>query len=775
MNEPNPAGGSDYVTSYTYDLLTHLTQLSMPRPTGTQTRTFVYDPTTQRLTSETHPESGTKTYAYNTDGTLATRIDAKGQKTVYSYDSYERLTMKQYYPNGTTEDPCQRVTTAYDQGTNGQGRRYTDTWGGATCAGNFTFIYTYGYTPGGLVTTKILSASRTAGNGTLAAAYTYDNESRVTSVAYPNPGTGQPSTTPYTYSFDAMGRPTGLTLNSATIVSSVQYNPADELLQWTYGGTQETLQYNSLLQLTQKGQIQYTYSANQNNGRIVSKSNDGGGGTVAYTYDSLNRLISASGTTGRGQSFDYDGFGNLTDKNVTAGYATSLHVVPDPTTNRLTTSSYSYDANGNLTYMSGAPVTNYNYDVENRLVSETGGDIYSYGPDNLRVYKKEPNGTERIFFFELTGELLAAYNPGSSFQSVLNNVYFGHRLIPPSGTFTDRLGSVNWSGGYFPYGEESSPTAEDTFKYATYYRDQTTGLDYAKHRYYSSILGRFLTPDPYKANNGGAGNPADPGSWNRYGYVGGDPVNFNDPGGTSACFDANGDNCGYPTDGMDCGDTWLTDASLVGPCEYGNDFLPGGGGNPHMTQQQWLAYIRQQLALAAAAVLASNLQRASSAAVPAFLQKTTECWAPAIPSAGSFAYTLDVTYQIESSTHAPMSGASLSGISVSEAFWAVSGNINPQDNPGTWAYGAPTGIQPNGTFTDYLSAGGLPPLTNPSGSALQTFRATGFLSNGIPIISQPLTVLGFGSPSSALYNTYGQNNVSINGFGLGTNPQTECH
>ena len=576
MNEPNPAGGSDYVTSYTYDLLTHLTQLSMPRPTGTQTRTFVYDPTTQRLTSETHPESGTKTYAYNTDGTLATRIDAKGQKTVYSYDSYERLTMKQYYPNGTTEDPCQRVTTAYDQGTNGQGRRYTDTWGGATCAGNFTFIYTYGYTPGGLVTTKILSASRTAGNGTLAAAYTYDNESRVTSVAYPNPGTGQPSTTPYTYSFDAMGRPTGLTLNSATIVSSVQYNPADELLQWTYGGTQETLQYNSLLQLTQKGQIQYTYSANQNNGRIVSKSNDGGGGTVAYTYDSLNRLISASGTTGRGQSFDYDGFGNLTDKNVTAGYATSLHVVPDPTTNRLTTSSYSYDANGNLTYMSGAPVTNYNYDVENRLVSETGGDIYSYGPDNLRVYKKEPNGTERIFFFELTGELLAAYNPGSSFQSVLNNVYFGHRLIPPSGTFTDRLGSVNWSGGYFPYGEESSPTAEDTFKYATYYRDQTTGLDYAKNRYYNSILGRFLSADPSSSNA-----LTDPGQWNKYVYVGGDPVNFYDPLGLQQLFpennpllDSSGGGGGGGCDVVFIdGQEWPCD----NPCYVGNSFAPGAG------------------------------------------------------------------------------------------------------------------------------------------------------------------------------------------------------
>ena len=47
-----------------------------------------------------------------------------------------------------------------------------------------------------------------------------------------------------------------------------------------------------------------------------------------------------------------------------------------------------------------------------------------------------------------------------------------------------------------------------------------------QNRYYSSILGRFLTPDPSKS-----ANPANPGTWNRYAYVNDDPVNFNDPTG----------------------------------------------------------------------------------------------------------------------------------------------------------------------------------------------------------------------------------------------------
>jgi hypothetical protein len=40
VNEPNAAGGADYVTTYTYNLHNQLTGVSMPRPTATQTSTF---------------------------------------------------------------------------------------------------------------------------------------------------------------------------------------------------------------------------------------------------------------------------------------------------------------------------------------------------------------------------------------------------------------------------------------------------------------------------------------------------------------------------------------------------------------------------------------------------------------------------------------------------------------------------------------------------------------------------------------------------------------
>ena len=101
---------------------------------------------------------------------------------------------------------------------------------------------------------------------------------------------------------------------------------------------------------------------------------------------------------------------------------------------------------------------------------------------------------------------------------------------------TDRLGSLvrkdttNYS--YFPYGEPNTGAGTD---YATYRRD-ATGLDYAVNRYYGNQWGRFMSPDPYQASGG----PKDPGSWNRYSYVQGDPVNYADPAGLNRqaiCYD----------------------------------------------------------------------------------------------------------------------------------------------------------------------------------------------------------------------------------------------
>jgi RHS repeat-associated protein len=249
--------------------------------------------------------------------------------------------------------------------------------------------------------------------------------------------------------------------------------------------------------------------------------------------ESRARLISAV-TTGPewGQSYAYDGFGNRTSVTVTKGTAPSGNLTYDGMTNRITNSGFSYDANGNLTATPGG--ITMGYDAENRLAWHHGpglNEYYGYGPGNQRIWKSPAPDSEReVYFYGVDGRKLAAYRV-SDLANLGERVYFAGRLLGP---VTDRLGSVRARRGegfldhpnYFPWGEERVTTAQNTEKFATYFRD-STGLDYANQRYYSSQHGRFLTPDPYTSSSG-LGSPQ---SSNRYAYVAGDPVNRMDPRG----------------------------------------------------------------------------------------------------------------------------------------------------------------------------------------------------------------------------------------------------
>src|SRR5579885_1011120 len=145
--------------------------------------------------------------------------------------------------------------------------------------------------------------------------------------------------------------------------------------------------YNSMLQLTQVSgggrNIQYNYSANQNNGKIVSETDVVSGEQVNYTYDALNRLATAMTSDNPnvaqwGQSFTYDGFGNLTNVNVIKGSAPIYSANPDPATNHVGCT----DANGNTSSASQCGLGAV-YDVENRLVAWTNQAWgYAYAPGN---------------------------------------------------------------------------------------------------------------------------------------------------------------------------------------------------------------------------------------------------------------------------------------------------------------------------------------------------------------------------------------------------------
>ncbi len=574
VQETDPSLGA-VTTTYTYDVLNHLTAVSMPRGTNNQPRTFSYNSgntVTGLLQSATNPKNGTVTYVYNSNNLLTSKTDAKNQQIQYTYDTYNRLTQVSHFPvKGHAEDTTQRVNYYYDTNpldTTHTFSNYTSgriaavAYGPADLTAAPTFAEWYNYQISGLVATKRLQVNQayvvqwpsvTDGSTSLNldAAYTYDSggEGKIASVAYPSSG---PT---YTYSFDQMYRPSGLKdQNNNTDVNNVIYNAASQLTSISYLGINESRTYNTLNQLTALSATQgstvivnksYSYPAAANIGKITSQTDNISGEVVQYTYDSLNRLLQASTSAGSpswSQAFTYDPYGNLTAKTGTGG-APAIPTSAQPS---------SYDANGNVTTtygnqfaydvenrmtkwtntIFGTPIATYAYDTQNRRVWQWNGAVDSNGtPVSYSVYYYGPNG-QRLGAYTLnvgantTNGHITGYTLGVGTSTL--DTYFGGRRLAPM----DRLASAarvgNQSVSFYPYGEDKGTAgANDSWKFATYWRDSATSLDYAMNRYYSSGAGRFLTPDRAR----GSVKPSNPQSWNRYAYVNNDPTNRVDSSG----------------------------------------------------------------------------------------------------------------------------------------------------------------------------------------------------------------------------------------------------
>jgi YD repeat-containing protein len=161
VTEPDPSNppSGTVSTTYTYDWMNHVTGVSMTRAGTTQTRSFVYD-SAGRLTSATNPENGTVSYVYGTNNAVQMKTDAKGQQTVYSYDSLSRLTMTQYYPTGTAnpEDGCQRVTYSYD--TNPYNSTFSQNSYGRLTAVLYGAATGSVYAPGAFCTSELMISAR---------------------------------------------------------------------------------------------------------------------------------------------------------------------------------------------------------------------------------------------------------------------------------------------------------------------------------------------------------------------------------------------------------------------------------------------------------------------------------------------------------------------------------------------------------------------------------------------------------------------------------------
>lgn len=506
---PGQSFTTGYQTSYTYDTLNNLTQVSQ----NGQIRTFVYD-SLKRLTSATNPESGTTTYTYDNNSNLITRADARPLTTTYTYDNLNRNTTVRYssYPNGTSA-----VDRFYDNATLGKGRLYYAISYNTETNGTLTYNYDMisGYDAAGRPQSKSQNFLIFSGGSYQWKPYTtsvaYDLAGNVTSQTYPSGRT-------VSYSYNTVGRTMSFTGNlgdgvSRNYATSIQYTAAGQLTKETFGTTTplyHRLNYNVRQQLFavrvgtdidmasdasvpgsnaawNRGLLLWHYGNNDyanwgtsgtnNNGSVLRSHHyipctSGGNCGVYYSdydYDSLNRLLKVTdyGHSTNVQQFDYDCWGNRT---INQTYTTTSPDINkklfsvNATNNRLSVPSgqsgtMMYDNVGNLiddTYTNPGAGGVLAYDAENLMTSAVNNSHqYRYNADGRRVKRIIMGQGEFWMVYGISGELVAEYNANAAQNVPIKEYGYrgGKMLIIAEGNYPkwliqDHLGSARMEIGF---------------------------------------------------------------------------------------------------------------------------------------------------------------------------------------------------------------------------------------------------------------------------------------------------------------------------------------
>ncbi len=540
----NNANSLTVATSYTYDVLNDITQVTQ----GSETRSSVFD-SLGRATSVTMPETGQVQYQYNSFNEVTQRTDARGVITTYSFDTLNRP-YQVIYNVGASGVPA-TPTTTYTFGTSpaqfNNGRLLTLATAGVESD-------TFSYDLLGRVTN--VSKSVTGAN-TYNIGYGYNLANDVTSLTYP-------SGRVLSQAYDAIGRITQLSDAIRVYANQFSYDPAQNVLGYVAGnGVQGTFGYSStLLQLQSVSYIKgastllsFSYGYAQpnggNNGQITSVTDNlNSVNSLTFTYDALGRLT--RGVTGSltapntwDISWTYDRYGNRTNQTENAGTLPVTNSSLTFNSNNQPTGGFAFDASGNM--LDDGVTHNYVYDAENRYVKLGTTLVNTYDGTGLRV-EKATAGSTTIYVFSGT-QVIAEYAPSASVTAPTKEyVYLGDQLLSAldsSGNptyrhadhlsvrlYSDSGGTVIGSQGHLPFGESWYSTGTtDKWKFTNYERDTDTNLDYAAMRFNSGRLARFASSDP----SADSISPGDPQSWNRYAYVGNDPCNAVDPLGLDRC------------------------------------------------------------------------------------------------------------------------------------------------------------------------------------------------------------------------------------------------
>ena len=380
-------------TSYSYDADDRL--VAMTDAEGYVT-TFTYD-AMDRVVTMTDANGGVTSYTYTKRGEVATKTDAEGYVISYEYDGNGNLVSKTDPDGYTTEytynaldlvtkinyNDAKEVSYRYNKA--GDLVSMTD-WLGTT-----TFELDLLH--------QLTAATDHAGKRV---EYTYDGVGNQTSIAYPDGTTA-------TYDYDLVhnqtkvtetdGSETSYTYDGMGRVTEMRY-PNGWVEYYTYDKMGRILKVEDTHPSEKPAKTQkhtYAYDANGNMTYEYMRGNGTGQAKneTLYTYDALNRLITAHDNYGNStRTYTYDSLGNLTyetgvgSHNCDYIYNNLNQQIGRSSDNWKSHTASTYDKRGNLIleeYIKNSKVTTagaYTYDETNKMVRGINGNaeesIYTY-------------------------------------------------------------------------------------------------------------------------------------------------------------------------------------------------------------------------------------------------------------------------------------------------------------------------------------------------------------------------------------------------------------
>ncbi len=478
-----------------------------------------------RPSSVTGPLGGTKTMTYDGNWSPASLKDERGKTTTFS--SMNGMPWQTTDPLGNTTKTVWDGAKRLLFWENGRGKRMH-----------------YGYT----ADSRLAWKSESDGDLTLSAQYSYDKAGNLIQI--------QDATGTTSYTYDAVGRVTGVTYPDAN-PTAFSYNAVGRYSSIGYpGGVTATYTYDKRNRVSSVawggGWITFSYDPA---GNLLSETRSNG--TVSsYAYDKRNLVTRITHSKGSSPFIDTNysrnSLGSVTQETGTVSLlspvltqATESGTFNDA--NQMVSfgkSTYTHDADGNLTAVTGGKVLSASYNTENRLTSITrdGTATTSYTYNGIGHRTKATTGAQTANYYYDKAETLL-FQADTSGQISAYYIYAGKRLVAmgtPAGGYYffhfDKTGNtVALTGGtgaveaayiYAPFGEILNKTGSiaNPFAYVGAHgvMDEGNGLYFMKNRYYDAVTGRFIQKDPLGFRGG---------QTNLYVYVNNDPVKDVDPYG----------------------------------------------------------------------------------------------------------------------------------------------------------------------------------------------------------------------------------------------------